>query len=304
MKDEWKILIEETESLLRTHGILCMVNTKGDKLYVKPISHKNGFIELMPLTLKELKELNITVQESCINYDFDVEVQESEHLPTGEELAKRFENERKKTTLIPLQTVEQAEKMREIAEKAKEILERKGANPEELKAENEDLRAKLEFVATRELELRMLTLGLDEETKKSIRENPERLKGFMLAKNYYDVHGSGTPSGDAPLNKFQLGQNAQSFENVEDMIKYLRQNKTPENEAILKKLFQKAIQGMKERNSVELPFENANPKSKETDENVKAIEVSILKPKDASQESELEKFGIGHKKKRPMIECE
>lgn len=78
MKDEWKIDLEISESLIKTHQILCMVNKKGEKLYVKPISHKGGFIELMPLSLKELKELNITVQESCINYDFDVTVNEAD----------------------------------------------------------------------------------------------------------------------------------------------------------------------------------------------------------------------------------
>ena len=300
MKDEWKIEIQESEQLLKVHGILCMVNTKGEKLYVKPISHKNGFIELAPLTIQELKDLSIDVQESCVNAEFDIEVQGSTEF-SNEEVQKRFEEEqRKKSQKIPLNTVEDATKMREIAEKAKEILERKTPNPEELREENEDLRAKLEMIASKELESRMNLLKLDEETKKAIRENPERLKGFMLAKNYYDVEsGSGTPAGSAPLNDYQVGRNTQSFSSEKEMIDYLRKNKTPENEAILRKLFERTIQGMVDRKSWEIPFENANPKSKpESDSNVKAVEVNILAPKDPNQESELKKFGVGVSKKR------
>jgi hypothetical protein len=111
------------------------------------------------------------------------------------------------------------------------------------------------------------------------------------------LSGGQISEGSAPLNKFQLGQNAQGFNSVKEMIDHLRKNPSAENEAILKKLFQKMVQGMKERGSTELPFEIANSKSKETNENVRAIEVSINAPKDPNQESELEKFGIGKKKK-------
>jgi anion-transporting ArsA/GET3 family ATPase len=105
-----------------------------------------------------------------------------------------------------------------------------------------------------------------------------------------------TPSGSAPLNNQQVYGKIpeQSFENTKDMIDYLRKNKTPENEAILRKLFEKMVQGIVEKRSWELPFENANPKSKsESDSNVKAVEVNIHSIKEG--ESEIEKWT---KKKR------
>jgi hypothetical protein len=302
MKDEWKICIEESEQLLKIHGILCMVNKKGEKLFVKPISHKNGFIELMPLTLKELKELNITVQESCINYDFDIEVQESTEF-SNDEVQRRFEEERrKKSQQIPLNSVSDAEKMKEIAEKAKEILARKGDNPEELKAENEDLRLKLEIIATKELDRRCQILGIPEnsELRAKIRENPSILQGYE--QRVKEEMLSGGSEGSAPLNKFQLGQNAQGFASMEDMIKDLRKKaksfvpyEAEEAKRILDILWKKTVQGMVERRTWEIPFENANPKSKEGDSNVKAVEVNINAPQDPNEESETEKWT---KKKR------
>lgn len=176
-----------------------------------------------------------------MNYDFDITVEESENLPSGEDLARKFEEDKKKHLNVKLDSPENAQKAIEIATKAKEILERKTPNPEELKEENEDLRGKLELIASRELESRMNLLNLSEDTKKAIRENPERLKGFMLAKDYYGIQSnSGTPSGSAPLNDRQLGASAQKgFENEKQMIEYLYANKTPENEAILRKLWSK-----------------------------------------------------------------
>jgi len=297
LKDEWKIEIQESEQLLKVHGVLCMINSKGEKLYVKPISHKNGFIELMPLNLKELKELGIEIQESCVNYDFDIEVQESENLPSGEELAKRFEDEKRKKN-FQLTNLEDMKKAEEIARHAREVLERKDVSPEELKAENEDLKMKLEIIATKELDRRCQILGIPEnsELRAKIRENPSILQGYEQRVKEEMLSGGQIPEGSAPLNKFQLGQNAQGFESVKEMIDHLRKNKTPENEAILKKLFEKTVQGMKQRNSVELPFENVNPKEPTSDDNVKAIEVPINSL--GKGESELEKFGVGKKKQR------
>jgi hypothetical protein len=208
--------------------------------------------------------------------------------------ARYQEEQRKKSQKIPLNTVEDAEKMKEIAERAKEILERKTPNPEELQAENEDLRGKLELIASRALEQRMEFLKIDPETRKAIRENPERLKGYELAKA--EFYPSETPSGSAPLNSAQVyGQiKEQSFNSEKEMIDYLRKNKTPENEAILRKLFEKMAQGVRERGSWVLPFENVNPKSKEGDSNVNSVEVNINSVKEG--ESEVEKWT--KKKKR------
>jgi len=298
MKNEFVLSIEESLISLKEHGILVLTNSKNQKLFCKPISHENGFIELKILSMKELGELGITVQESCINSDFDIEVQESEF--TNDEVQKRFEEERrKKSQQIPLNSVTDALKMKEIAEKAQEILARKDASPEDLKAENEDLRAKLELIASKELERRMEMWKIDPETRKAIRENPERLKGYELARQENNPDFGSAPSGSAPLNAFQRGVDAQiGFENMKEMIDHLRKNPSAKNEAILKKLFEKMVQGLKERGSTELPFEIANPKDRERDSNVKAVEVNILAPKDPNQESELEKFGVGKRKRR------
>ena len=96
----------------------------------------------------------------------------------------------------------------------------------------------------------------------------------------------------APLNSQQYGKKETSFEDVPSMIKYLRENPSPTNEAILKKLFQKAVQGIKQ--GAEVDFSQVNPKV-ETRENAnaKVIEMPIENAgNDPSQESELAKFGI------------
>jgi hypothetical protein len=302
MKDEWRICIEETENYLRKHGIIVLVNQKGQKLFMRPKSHENGYVELKPLTVKELKDLSIEVQESCINSYFDIEVQESDQrtpaqIATDEAYAKALQKSQK----IPLNSVSDAEKMKEIAEKAKEILARKDASPEDLKAENEDLRLKLEIIASKELDRRCQILGIPENSdlRAKIRENPSILQGYEQRIKEEMLSGGQIPEGSAPLNSAQVYGKIpeQSFNSEKEMIDYLRKNKTPENEAILRKLFEKAVQGMVERRSWEIPFENANPKSKsESDSNVKAVEVNINAPKDPNQESEIEKWT--KKKKR------
>jgi hypothetical protein len=105
-----------------------------------------------------------------------------------------------------------------------------------------------------------------------------------------------TPSGSAPLNNQQIYGKIpeQSFESEKEMIDYLRKNKTPENEAILKKLFERMAQGIRERGTWVLPFENVNPKSNESDSNVASVEVNINSVKEG--ESEIEKWT--KKKKR------
>lgn len=288
--NDWKLEIQESEKLV-SKGILCMICGNGKKLYVKVKAHKGDFLELVPLSIVELKENGIEIEESCLNYDFDVEIQESEF--TNEEVQRRFEEERRKRGLnVPLNTPESAQKAIEIATKAKEILERKSENPETLKEENEDLKAKLELIASRELEKRIK--GYSEELKVIFRNDPSKLIGYELAKK--ENNSSESPSGSAPLNDKQMyGQiKEQSFNSEKEMIDYLRQNKTPENEAILKKLFEKAVQGIVEKGSWVLPFENVNSKTNENDSNVKSVEVNINSVKEG--ESEIEKWT--KKKKR------
>jgi len=297
----FKLEIQESERLV-AKGIVCIVRSDGKRIYCR-LAKDGNEISLIPLTKEELVKAEIQESDQTANSEFwDIEVSESEHLPSGEELAKRFEDERKKKTQIPLQTVEDAEKMRLIAEKAKEILSAKTPSVEELQAELQDKTLKLEIIASRELNRRMDILSIPENSdlRAKIRENPSILTGYEQRVKEEMLSDGKISEGSAPLNKFQLGQNAQGFANVEEMIKDLRtraKSGDASAEAILKKLFVKMVQGLKERGSTELPFEIANSKSKETNENVRAIEVSINAPKDPNQESELEKFGIGKKKK-------
>lgn len=290
MKNEFVLEIEESEKLI-AKGILCMINKKGEKLYVKPISHENGFIELMPLSLKELKDLNITVQESCINYDFDIEVQESTEFSNAEVEAKYQEEQRKKGLKVSLDSPESAQKAIEIATKAKEILER----PSSEKAIADNVR---KTISDKYIALGHTPPSL--ESKEDIENAIEILKSFELKdKQIIKLEGQiPTPSGSAPLNDRQIyGQMPeQSFENEKQMIDYLRQNKSPENEAILRKLFEKTVKGIFEKGSWELPFPNS--KSNENDSGVK-VEVNICAPKDPNQESEVEKWT---KKKRRKSE--
>ena len=76
MSDSWKIEIQESQRLI-AQGVICLVKIDGSKLYVRPVTHKGNYVELKPLSMKELTDLKIEVQESCINSEFDVEVDES-----------------------------------------------------------------------------------------------------------------------------------------------------------------------------------------------------------------------------------
>lgn len=101
----------------------------------------------------------------------------------------------------------------------------------------------------------------------------------------------------APINDRQLGKQETSFEDTPSMIRFLRENPTPTNKEILRKLFQKAMMGIK--NGAEISFEQVNPKV-ETRENpnAKVIEIPIEQVGKDGQESELAKFGIGKKRRR------
>jgi hypothetical protein len=299
----WKLDIQESERLVEK-GILCMVRkSDGSKLYVR-IDKREGFdnIALIPLTKSEMKEFSIQESDQTINSEFwDIIVEESDQRTPAQIATDEAYERAKKTTTFNQNSIEDMKKAEEIAKHAREVLEGKTPYDKEV-ADN----------VRKTISDKYIALGHSPpslETKEDIESAIEILKSFEEKERRITrlEDQIPTPSGSAPLNNQQIYGKIpeQSFESTKEMIDFLRKNPSAENEAILKKLFQKAIQGMKERNSVELPFEIANPKTKESDDsNAKAIEVSILAPKDASQESELEKFGIGKKKKRPMIECD
>lgn len=103
----------------------------------------------------------------------------------------------------------------------------------------------------------------------------------------------------APLNDQQLhgGKQETTFEDTPSMIRYLRENPTPTNKEILRKLFQKAMMGIK--SGADIDFSQVNPKQELSEnKNARVLEVPIDAPPDANQESELAKFGIGKKRRR------
>jgi hypothetical protein len=291
MTSIWVLEIEESKQLI-AKGILVAINRKGKKLYMKPVSHKNGFIELTPLTLKELAELKIEVQESCINSDFDVEIEESEgeRLPTGEELARRFEEEKKKKQ-FNLTNLEDMKKAEEIARKAREVLEGKSSDE---KIANEVRKT----ITDRYIALGHTPPNL--ETKEDIESATEILKSLQdKEKQIHRLQDQiPAPSGSAPLS----GQysNVIGWCSTEAMIKDLRKRaKSGDSEAdiILSKLWHKTVRAMKERNSTELPFPT-EPEPIGDNATAKEIEVPINAPPNPNEQSELEKWGIKTGKKR------
>ena len=191
----------------------------------------------------------------------------------------------KKRNSYNLLDPEQARKAKLLADAALKIADSK--SPEEelkiAKEEAEDYKGKLEMIAMKELEKKIKNYS--EELKVIFRNDPSKLLGYEMALKDRSF-SSETPSGSAPLNDKQIyGQTReQSFESEKEMIDYLRKNKTPENEAILKKLFERMAQGIRERGTWVLPFENVNPKSNESDSNVASVEVNINSVKEGESE--------------------
>jgi hypothetical protein len=214
----------------------------------------------------------------------------SENLPSGEELAKRFEDEKKKKKSFDLTDPEQARKLEEIARKSAELAEGK-KNPDE----------KIADEVRRTITERYVALGHTAptlETREDIEGAVEILKAFEdKEKQITRLQNQITPpSGSAPLNDFQRGKSPEAYETVEDMIKDLRKREKEGDASasvILKKLFEKTVQGMKERHDTELPFPT---QPEPIDANVKALEVPINALKEG--ESELAKFGVGRKRKK------
>jgi len=241
--NDWVLELKESEKFL-TKGILCMVRSNGKKLYVKLKKHKDDFIELVPLSLQELKENGITIEESCLNYDFDVTVEESEHLPSGEELAKRFEDERKKkTTTFDQTNLEDMKKAEEIAKHAREVLEGKTSYDKQV-ADN----------VRKTISDKYIALGHSApslETKEDIESAIEILKSFEeKEKRITRLEDQiPEPSGSAPLSDIQRGISNElskmQFETPIQMIRYLREKAKTDAEArtLLDALFIKGLKG-------------------------------------------------------------
>ena len=118
----------------------------------------------------------------------------------------------------------------------------------------------------------------------------------------------GAPSGSAPLNSAQLGQAQNSgdiytrkFNSPEEMITFLRAQKTKESEAILDKMWRKTLEAQKSGN-LDLTY-HRNPTEEKGDGN--PIEKVVSGEIDNSDESELESWGIKkktHKTKMKQVD--
>jgi hypothetical protein len=281
--DTFKIDIEESK-LLIVKGVLCLIRFDGRKLYVKlGKADKNGMLELVPMSKEELLEQNIEESEQIINSEFwDIEIEEStpEFSDPETERIFREEQEKLKKKNFNLNDIEDAKRAKAIAEKAIATLEKPNAEEEiqRLRDERDDYRGKLEMIAQMELERKRRQLGAPDSIT-----TPEELMAYE--KGLKDSHGD--LAGSAPLNVYQLGENKLGFETVEQMIQHLRDNPSPENELILRKLWEKTFSGMSQKKNFEIEYDSdeKTPKSNATE-----VEISLFEPKDSSVESDKEKY--------------
>jgi hypothetical protein len=288
---EFKLDVEESKIFL-VRGIICLVRFDGKKLYVRlGKADEKGNLELMPLSKEELKEQNIEETEQIINNEyFDVDIEEStpEFSDAETERVFREQQEKLKKKSFNLNDIEDAKRAKEIAEKAIATLEKPDANEEiqRLKDEKEDYKSKLEIVAQMNLERKKRELGAPDSIT-----TPDELIAYE--KGLKDSHG--IPSGSAPLNQFQLGDGKLGFETLPQMIQWLRDNPSAENEKILNQLFMKSIQGSKRER---IPEYSEDPVEKSS---VLEVESNVMSPtskKDPNIESDVERYNAVLRKRR------
>jgi hypothetical protein len=282
--EKFKIDVEESKQLV-VKGVLCLVRSDGKKLYVrlgKP--DKLGFLELVPMTKEELSEAEIEESEQIINSEYfyyNVEETEPEFSDPETERIFREQQEKLKKKSFDLGNEEDMRKARTIAENALKTLEKPDANSEieKLRDERDDFKGKLEMIAEMEFNRQRQKLGAPDSVK-----SPEELMAYE--KGLKNANNS-PPSGSAPLNEYQLGDGKLGFETMEQMIQHLHDNPTPENEIILRKLWEKTLKGTSQKKNFEIEYSEDEkiPKSNATE-----VEVSIFEPKDPRFESDKEKY--------------
>jgi hypothetical protein len=183
-------------------------------------------------------------------------------------------------------------------------MERLIKEKEELESQNEDLKGKLEIISEKELEKRLQ--GIPENLREYFREHPEQLQGFELGRGKSESEPYSPRDrnqGSAPMNKFQMGSSAQQgFETVEEMIDDLRNRAHQgerEAEIILRKLFEKNVQGLKQGVRIQYPSTPELDPSKESSE----VKTVFLGQKlDSGEESEIKKWT--KRKRKPITEEE
>jgi len=272
--------VKESKRLV-SKGILCIIRFDGKKLYVRLVkADDKGNLELKPLSKTELSEAAIEESELIINDEYYVE--ESEKTPAEEQNDKAYEELKKKTFNSNSQSdMEQAKKL------AEKQLEKLGASDEiqRLKDEAEDYKAKLEMVALMNLERKRRELNAPSDI-----DTVEKLVGYEKGLRR---ETNSAPSGSAPLNEYQLGNGKIGFETHEQMIKWLRDNPTPENEAILRELFAKAVKGTKQSSQ----YPETEPQTSNAVE-VNSDVMSSDSIKDPNIESDITKYNNVLKRRR------
>ena len=207
--------VEESQSFLSKNlDVLVFKNSKtGKRLFVRPTNRNGEFIELVPLSLDELKTLKIeeSISETVNSELFDVDIEESESESAVEPIGK--------VTRFNTQNPEDMKRAKELAEK---ILQ-KHENQEQESTETakdtdkevvDDIREKLSLeLAVKEIEIEPSEI----KGKKDI----ERWVGVIKKLEKPKDDQFSAKGGYAPMPS-QVQQNQQGWGSHEEMVKDLR----------------------------------------------------------------------------------
>lgn len=238
IQSAWVIDIEETAQFSE-HGLIVVKNAKGQRIHFrkgKQVQYgSEKFTELVPLSLEELKSLNI--EESQNEQFFNINIEESTEPQQPQHKVDMSDPESVKEGKRILE--EQLKKLGVNSENTSEI--------EQLKRERDDLAEKLDLIAQTAFEKKRKELGAPAEI-----DTPEKLIGFAKAKESKRSASGGT----APF----VGGNYQGqegFDSYNSMIDHLRDVASHSNpdlasreqaQLVLNELMKKAFKGQKEAN--------------------------------------------------------
>jgi hypothetical protein len=244
-----KIDIEESKAMLNK-GLDVIVLKRGKQKYYAHVvltGSKETPWELVPLSKEEMKTLNI--QESYqgeTENDWNVDVEESVPEPTEKKIYKINAND-PASILAAKQALERVENAQ---------------NADSLAEENADLKGKLGLLAEQEIEKKIQKLGVKDPKLIEELHDPEKLSAFEKG---FNKEGIGSPSGSAPMSSDYYSQFKDKpegdilkrpWKSPEEMIMYLRANKSAQNEAILKQLWVKAIEVSKQNVPMKYPADD------------------------------------------------
>lgn len=211
---EWKIDVEETKKLMEKN-VFVLQNPSGKRFYMRTVLNSENQIDLIPLTMAELEELGITVEESYNESFFEHTVEES----ASEEPKKKIFNPNDPNDMAEAERIAR-EQLTKLQSEGKIPTFEKPEDKKDLEEENEDLKAKLQIVAEKELERKMNQLNVPESLKPTFRESPEKLQGFELAKK--PMRDPNQNDSSMPLSPAQTGSPQGGYDSVEAMIDDLR----------------------------------------------------------------------------------